>query len=156
MRRGATFSTFSLDFALLYERKDAAEPSGAQGSGQAGSAQPAVPAETDQNKPKPGEAVPAALSAEDVKRKVEETKPALQDCIDQALRREPSMRVGKILISTTIAPSGAVTAARIDKKAVDQSPLGACLKSATQRMQFPPFSGEAFPVDIPIAVTEGE
>jgi len=46
-----------------------------------------------------------------------------------------------------------VTSARIDQKAVDQSPLGACLKTATRKLQFPPFSGEALAVDIPIVVT---
>jgi len=74
-------------------------------------------------------------------------------CVDEALKRDPSLQVGKILISTTIAPSGAVASARIDQKAVDQSPLGTCLKNATRKLQFPPFAGEAFAVDIPVVVT---
>ena len=73
--------------------------------------------------------------------------------MDEAVQRDPSLRVGKILISTTIAPSGAVTSARIDQKAVDQSPLGASLKSAAQKIQFAPFTGEAVAVDIPLVVT---
>ncbi|HEX9605550.1 MAG TPA: AgmX/PglI C-terminal domain-containing protein, partial [Myxococcales bacterium] len=94
-----------------------------------------------------------ALSPDELKRKVDESKPVLQGCVDEAIKRDPSLQLGKILISTTIAPSGAVTSARIDQKAVDQSPLGTCLKSAARRMQFPPFAGEPFAVDIPIVVT---
>ena len=96
------------------------------------------------------------LTAEDVRKKLDQSKGALQGCIDEALRREPNLRVGKIHIATTIAPSGSVTATRIDKQTVDQSLLGACLKRATKRIVFPAFQGEAFEVDIPIVVTAGE
>ena len=80
----------------------------------------------------------------------------MQGCVDQALQREPALRVGKILILTTVAPSGEVTSTRIDKKNVDQSQLGACLKAAAKNIHFPSFSGEAFPLDIPIVVAGGD
>jgi hypothetical protein len=92
------------------------------------------------------------LTAEQVRRKLDENKPALQDCVDDALKRDPNLQVGKIHVATTIAPSGEVTEARIDRRAVDESALGACLKRATRRIVFPPFSGAAFEVDIPISV----
>ena len=95
-------------------------------------------------------------SPEVLKKKVDESMPALQGCVDQALQREPALRVGKILILTTVAPSGEVTSTRIDKKNVDQSQLGACLKSAAKNIHFPSFSGEAFPLDIPIVVAGGD
>jgi predicted Zn finger-like uncharacterized protein len=139
-----------LALALLYQRRDrAAQPAPQEGP-------QAAQAPSAGGEPKPEEkpaAVPPSLSADDLKRKVDESKPILQGCVDEALQRDPALRVGKILISTTIAPSGAVTSARIDQKAVDQSPLGACLKSAAQRIQFPPFTGEALAVDIPVVVT---
>ena len=100
--------------------------------------------------------VDSGLTAENVRKKLDEHKGALQGCIDEALRRDPNLRVGKIHISTTIAPSGTVTAARVDKRTVDESPLGGCLKRATRRIVFPAFAGEAFDVDIPIVVTAGE
>jgi GYF domain 2 len=150
-----------LAFALLSQRKgrvpEPAPPVGAQ----TGSA-PAAPSAGGEakveerpagNAPGDSSAAAPALSPDELKRKVDESQPVLQGCVDEALKRDPSLRVGKILLSTTIAPSGAVTSARIDQKAVDQSPLGACLKSAARRMQFPPFSGEAFAMDIPIVVT---
>lgn len=104
----------------------------------------------------PVEKADVGLTAEDVRKKLDQSKGALQACIDEALRVQPNLRVGKIHVATTIAPSGAVTATRIDKQTVDQSPLGACLKRATRRIVFPRFQGEAFEVDIPIVVTAGE
>jgi hypothetical protein len=121
--------------------------------------QPAKPADKPAEKPpvKPA-AEPAAigLTADQVRKKLDENKASLQTCIDEALRRDPNLRVGKIHIATTIAPSGQVTTAKIDKSTVEQSPLGACLRRATKKIAFPPFGGEAFDVDIPIVVTAGE
>jgi hypothetical protein len=102
------------------------------------------------------EPLATGLSADQVRKKLDENKPALQGCIDEALRRDPNLRVGKIHIATSIAPSGQVTQARIDKGTVEQSPLGACLRRATRKISFPAFSGDAFDVDIPIVVTAGE
>ncbi|MFL5409336.1 MAG: AgmX/PglI C-terminal domain-containing protein, partial [Myxococcales bacterium] len=109
-------------------------------------------------KPPPEEPPSAApgLNAIEVKRKLDEAKPQLQACIDEALKRDPKLKVaGRIRISTTIAPSGAVTSATIDNKTVDASPLGACLKRTTQHIVFPAFSGDPFEVDIPISVSAG-
>jgi predicted Zn finger-like uncharacterized protein len=106
--------------------------------------------------PRKSEAAPPpaaiGLTADQVRRKLDEHQPALQDCIDDALRRDPDLRLEKIHVATTIAPSGQVTAARIDRQSVDESPLGACLKRATQQIVFPRFTGAAFDVDIPISV----
>ncbi|HWT86008.1 MAG TPA: GYF domain-containing protein [Myxococcales bacterium] len=104
----------------------------------------------------PGAGATAVLTAEQVHRKLDENKPALQGCVDDALRRDPHLKVGKIHVATTIAPTGEVTAARIDQRSVDESALGACLKSATRKIVFPQFAGAAFDVDIPIVVTAGE
>jgi predicted Zn finger-like uncharacterized protein len=98
----------------------------------------------------------AALTPADIRKKLVENKGALQSCIEDALKKDPALKVGKVRIKTTIAPSGTVTAAAIDKQKVDESPLGACLKRAMKRIIFPSFSGEAFEVDIPLQVTAGE
>ena len=150
-----------LAYALLYGRKDRepAAPADAAAPPPAATQSPAAAQGEPKAEEKPAGAVPResaaapSLDPDELKRKVDESKPALQGCVDEALKRDPALRVGKILISTTIAPSGAVTSARIDQKAVDQSPLGACLKTTARKMQFPPFAGEAFAVDIPIVVT---
>ena len=98
----------------------------------------------------------AALSTQVLKKKVDESMPALQGCVDQAVQRDPELRVGKVVILATVAPSGAVTSTRIDKRTVDQSPLGACLKTATRNIHFPSFNGAAIPVDIPVVVADGQ
>jgi predicted Zn finger-like uncharacterized protein len=105
---------------------------------------------------KPPEPAPMGLTADQVRRKLDENKASLQTCIDEALRRDPNLRVGKIHIATTIAPSGQVRSAKVDKNTVEQSSLGACLRKATKKIVFPPFGGDAFDVDIPIVVTAGE
>ena len=113
-------------------------------------------AEKPKPAPKPDPSLATGLTADQVRRKLDENKGALQGCIDEALRRDPNLRVGKIHIATTIAPTGAVTQAKVDKTSVDQSPLGACLRRATKKIAFPVFSGDAFDVDIPIVVTAGK
>jgi predicted Zn finger-like uncharacterized protein len=117
----------------------------------------AAPAASPTPAPAEPAAAPAAgLTPDQVRTKLDENKGALQGCIDEALKKEPNLRVGRIHIATTIAPSGQVTAARIDKRSVDDAPLGACLKKATRKMVFPSFGGQPFDVDIPIVVTAGE
>jgi predicted Zn finger-like uncharacterized protein len=92
------------------------------------------------------------LSAETVKARLDQNKGSLQKCVDDAVKYSPNLKVGRIHIATTIAPTGQVTSAKIDKKVVDDSALGTCLKIATRRIVFPPFTGDAFIVDIPILV----
>jgi predicted Zn finger-like uncharacterized protein len=100
-------------------------------------------------------AVPAAgLSAEQVRKKLDENRANLQTCIDDALKRDPNLRVGRIHLTTTIAPSGQVSATKIDKRPVDESALGICLKRTTGKLVFPSFQGKPFDVDIPITVGE--
>ena len=119
----------------------------------------------DQGSPAAGSDAPARdpgtapLTTDDVKRKLDQNKGSLQRCIDEALRRDPrdpALRAGRIRITTTIAPSGAVIGAKIDKRGVDESALGACLKGATGRIIFPSFPGKPVDVDIPIVVTAGD
>ena len=98
----------------------------------------------------------AALTPADIRKKLVENKGALRSCIEDALKKDPALKVGKVRIKTTIAPSGTVTAAAIDKQKVDESPLGTCLKRAMKRIVFPSFAGDAFEVDIPLQVTAGE
>ena len=106
--------------------------------------------------PRPDERADLPLSASVVRKKLDENKRALQGCVDEALRREPALRVGKLNVAATIAPSGAVSAARIDNRAVDESALGACLKRTTRGIVFPSFAGGPFEVDIPIVVGSGD
>ncbi|MFN2546994.1 MAG: GYF domain-containing protein [Myxococcales bacterium] len=118
--------------------------------------QPPAPPLAEAKAPEKPPEKQTGLTADQVRKKLDENKAALQGCIDEALRRDPNLRVGKIHIATTIAPNGQVTSARIDKPSVEQSRLGACLRGTTRKIAFPSFLGDAFDVDIPIVVTAGD
>ena len=136
-------------YSTFFGAQPPAKPSDSAGEG--------PPPEPGKSEPKPKEPAPLlGLTADQVRRKLDENKGALQGCIDDALKHEPNLKVGKIHIATTIAPSGTVTSTRIDKRNVDESALGTCLKRATRRIAFPPFHGDPFDVDIPIVVTASE
>lgn len=150
------------------ERRAAETPAAQKRTARAIAAAAKAEAQQSKAKPPPEKPAPAAAPAEpaaskssgltsgQVRRKLSESKSALQGCVDQALRLDPNLHVGRILITTRIAPTGQVTAAKIDKSTVDGSPLGACLKRATRRIVFPSFTGDPFEVQIPIVVTAGE
>jgi hypothetical protein len=95
------------------------------------------------------------LSSAEIRKTLVDNQGGLRACISDAQRRDPNLKVGKIKVSLLIAPSGTVTESKIDNAAVDGSPLGDCLKKATRRLAFPSFTGEPFPIDIPIQVTAG-
>jgi hypothetical protein len=82
------------------------------------------------------------LSAESVSKVVAQSQPAFQQCIEQELRKNPNFRGGKINIIATVGSSGLVKRAEIDRKDIDLSNLGGCLKARAKRMQFPSFSGD--------------
>jgi predicted Zn finger-like uncharacterized protein len=139
------------------QKAEEAKPAAAPGAAPTSpvNAVPARPEPPPEAKPpeKPPAEPPTGLTADQVRRKLDENKPSLQACIDEALRRSPHLQVGKIHIATTIAPTGQVTSVKIDKRTVEESPLGTCLRRATRRIVFPQFAGDAFDVDIPIVVT---
>jgi hypothetical protein len=143
--------------AAAPEKKDEAHAEARSQPNPAAAPHAAHPAEPRPGEPSsPEQAVPTGLTADQVHRKLDENKPALQGCVDDALRRDPHLKVGKIHVATTIAPDGQVTAAKIDQRSVDESALGACLKGATRKIVFPQFVGAAFEVDIPIVVPAGK
>jgi predicted Zn finger-like uncharacterized protein len=77
---------------------------------------------------------------------------AFKGCIENELKRNPQFKGGKVNITFTIAPSGTVIKAAIDKPDVDKSDLGGCLKEKAKRMVFPRFEGEAFEVESPLVL----
>lgn len=86
-------------------------------------------------------------------RVVAQSSPAFQFCIEQQLKKNPNFRGGKITLLATIGPSGVVKQAHVDRKDVDSSDLGDCLKSRARRLVFPAFSGDDVEVQIPLVLT---
>ncbi|MGQ0504446.1 MAG: AgmX/PglI C-terminal domain-containing protein, partial [Myxococcaceae bacterium] len=90
------------------------------------------------------------LAEADVARVVGQTQPAFQSCIEQELRKNPNFKGGKVSIVATVATSGVVTKAQIDRNDIDRSGLGDCLKGRAKRMIFSSFAGEETDVQIPL------
>ena len=86
-------------------------------------------------------------------RVVAQSGPAFQSCIEQQLKRTPNFRGGKVNLVATVGASGTVKQARLDRKEIDVSDLGGCLKSRARRLVFPSFEGEDVEVQIPLVLT---
>ncbi len=86
-------------------------------------------------------------------RVVAQSGPAFQQCIEQQLKRTPNFRGGKVNLVATVGASGTVKQARLDRKEIDVSDLGSCLKSRARRLVFPSFEGEDVEVEIPLVLT---
>jgi len=86
-------------------------------------------------------------------RVVAQSGPAFQSCIEQQLKRTPNFRGGKVNLVATVGASGTVKQARLDRKEIDVSDLGSCLKSRARRLVFPSFDGEDVEVEIPLVLT---
>lgn len=84
---------------------------------------------------------------------VSQSGPAFQACIEQQLKRTPNFRGGKVNLVATVGASGTVKQARLDRKEIDVSDLGSCLKSRARRLVFPAFEGEDVEVEIPLVLT---
>jgi hypothetical protein len=91
---------------------------------------------------------------EEVAKVVAQSQGAFQGCIEQALRKNPRLRGGKVILTATVGSSGTVKKASFDRKDMEGSTLGDCLKARARRMVFPSFSGEDVEVEIPLVLTK--
>src|SRR5262249_56664124 len=109
--------------------------------------------------PPPGGLAPAAASAgsgpsqQALSKVVSQGSSSFQFCIEQQLKKTPNFRGGKVNLVATVGPSGVVKQARLDRKEIDVSDLGVCLKSKARRLVFPAFQGEGGEVPIPLVLT---
>ncbi len=70
-------------------------------------------------------------------------------CIEEALRRNPNLKVGAITVKLTVGQSGSVTAATIDPAQHQNSDWGGCMIKAAKRIVFPASDGET-EVQVPL------
>ena len=109
--------------------------------------------------PSPSRSAPAAASAgsgpnqQALSKVVSQGSPSFQFCIEQKLKKTPNFRGGKVNLVATVGPSGVVKQARLDRKDIDLSDLGDCLKSKARRLVFPAFQGADVEVQIPLVLT---
>jgi hypothetical protein len=91
---------------------------------------------------------------EEIARVVGKVQPAFKACIEQALRKNPKLRDGKVVLTATVGPSGSVKDVTFDRADLKGSLMGACLKARAKRMVFPAFSGEDVEVEIPLVLSK--
>ncbi|HMK73507.1 MAG TPA: AgmX/PglI C-terminal domain-containing protein, partial [Myxococcaceae bacterium] len=92
-------------------------------------------------------------SNEDVARVVGQSQGAFQACIEQQLRKNPGFKGGKVNIVATVGTSGTVKQAQLDRRDLEGTEVGECLRARARRMVFPPFSGDDVDVEIPLVLT---
>jgi GYF domain 2 len=92
-------------------------------------------------------------SSEEVSRVVGQTQGAFQSCIEQQLRKNPSFRGGKVSLVATVGSSGTVKQVQLDRRDLEGTDLGDCLKARARRMVFASFSGDDVDVEIPLVLT---
>ncbi|WP_257459747.1 AgmX/PglI C-terminal domain-containing protein [Archangium lipolyticum] len=91
---------------------------------------------------------------EEIARVVAQSQSAFKSCIEQALRKNPRLRDGKLLLTATVGKSGTVKKVSFDRKDIDGSPMGDCIKVRARRMVFPAFAGDDVEVEIPLVLTK--
>ncbi|MFP2910833.1 AgmX/PglI C-terminal domain-containing protein, partial [Pyxidicoccus sp. 3LFB2] len=92
-------------------------------------------------------------SDEEVERVVEKAQDAFRSCVENELRKNPSFRVGKVTLTATVGTSGKVKAATLDKRDLNRSAVGTCIKDRAKSMVFSAFSGEDVDLEIPLVLS---
>ena len=92
-------------------------------------------------------------SNEEVARVVGQTQGAFQSCIEQQLRKNPGFRGGKVNLVATVGSSGTVKQAQLDRRDLEGTDVGECLKARARRMVFSSFNGDDVDVEIPLVLT---
>lgn len=90
---------------------------------------------------------------EELAKVVEQNQKAFQGCIEAEMKKNPAFKGGKVLMVTTVGSSGVVKKVSIDRREIDTSPLGECLKMRAKHMTFSAFSGDDVEVQIPLVLT---
>lgn len=92
-----------------------------------------------------------------VAKKVGEAQPAVALCVGSALRRNPSQKVGKVVVVATIGSSGLVSRAefREDRYGIASTELGDCVRKVVKNIVFPSFDGDAIDLEIPFVLSGG-
>lgn len=81
---------------------------------------------------------------------------AFQTCIDNALRRNPNLAVGNIVVVLNVGTSGAVKSAAVEPKKHEGSEWAQCMVSTGKRIVFPASDGDTtleLPFKVGVAVS---
>lgn len=85
-----------------------------------------------------------------LREKVAALQPAIEQCIREEAARAPERKLGRVIATAIVAPSGSVAEASFTDAAFASSELGACVSGAVKTMEFPPFTGDVATLEIPL------
>jgi pyruvate/2-oxoglutarate dehydrogenase complex dihydrolipoamide acyltransferase (E2) component len=91
---------------------------------------------------------------EELAKVVAQSQSAFRSCIEAALRKNPKLRDGKLLVTATVGSSGKVKKVSFDREDLDGTIMGNCIKARTRRLVFPAFSGDDVDVEIPLVLSK--
>ena len=100
------------------------------------------------------EVVVSAKWSEAAQKTVNDKIKSFQACIEEELRKNPNLKVGKVIVTANVGGSGTVTSASIAPEKYNTSSWGECMKKAAKRVVFPALDdpGDTTAVEIPITV----
>jgi len=100
------------------------------------------------------EVVVSAKWSEAAQRTVNDKIKSFQACIEEELRKNPNLKVGKVIVTANVVGSGAVSSASISPEKYNTSSWGECMKKAAKRVTFPSLDSpdDTTAVEIPITV----
>lgn len=108
----------------------------------------------EQSQGEPGDQA-AGLDPSVISKTIGRSARLLRGCIETELRRHPRFKGGKVVLGFRINPSGVVSEATVQPRAVDGTTMGVCLKEKARRIVFPAFEGEAMDVEFPLVLGSG-
>jgi hypothetical protein len=97
-------------------------------------------------------APPRQLEPADVLGVIKGSRGGFDTCVKEAVQA-PGMQAllgRKFGLFIVVNPSGRTTQATIDEPEIEAAPVGGCLRRVAEKMVFPQFSGDPFPVRIPL------
>lgn len=76
----------------------------------------------------------------------------LAACADAEHGRRPEWLGTTLTAEATLSPDGRISQARVGDLKLERSPLGSCVRNVLEAVAFPPFSGEALTIEIPVVL----
>jgi predicted Zn finger-like uncharacterized protein len=103
----------------------------------------------DRDKSNPNAIASSGLKDDVAAKVVSDNIKSFNLCIEEALRRNPNLKVGAITVKLTVGQSGAVTSASIEPAIHQNSDWGTCMIKGAKRIVFPASDGET-EVQVPL------
>jgi predicted Zn finger-like uncharacterized protein len=86
-----------------------------------------------------------------VNKVMSERMKALTGCVEDALKRNPNVKLEKTMLVIDVAQSGAVKAAELSPKRIELTDWGGCIRDRARKIVFPAADGES-QIEIPLVL----